>query len=741
MTEQALLQDVRRYLAMFHKRRVLIGTCAASGLLLAGLYNLTTRPLYQATAQLEIARDTPNVLPTSKEVVDLGQPGIDYIQTQYQILRGRTLAERVVEKIHFQKSAELKTGPLMSPLERIQVRLFGKTPRASVDKDGVKLSPAVGAFRSRLSVDPLPGTRLVNVRFSAYDPKLAKDAVNALARAFIDQSLEYRFSTTSEASGWLSDRMKEQQRRVQDAETALQAYREKEGLVNIEERQGLVDQKLSALTAAVVNARTERITKETLFHQMRVLNSAQLETFPLVMGNSLVQSLKGQLVELQRELARLSQTYGEKHPEMVRVRSQIRATEDKLRTETYNVVRSVENDYQTARQQEANLQASLDAIKKEALEINRKAIEYGVLKREVESNQQVFRDLMNRTKETGLESELRSTNIRIIEEAENGVLVAPRKLRNFQIGLLLGLGLGIGLTLLFEHLDNTLKTPEDVKQHLGLPFLGVVPDVAARTAGAGTVKPSPLILRNPKSAVAESYRVLRTNLIFSSAESSGRTVVVTSANPGEGKTTTTVNLAASLAQTGARVLAVEADLRRPSMSQHFSIAKAPGLTDLIVGKAEATSAIHNTRYKGLMVLPCGYLPPNPAELLGSARMKDILRALNGHYDWVIVDTPPVLAMADTPVLCPAVDGIVLVVAAETSGRPAVHRAVDQVTSVGGKIIGVVLNKVDLERNAYYYGQYYGEYYRSYYAEGARYGRTAGEGSGRSARSSRPERRA
>jgi succinoglycan biosynthesis transport protein ExoP len=722
MTEQTLLQDVRRYLAVFHKRRALIATFAIAGVIVAGIYNYTTRPLYQATAQLLIDRETPNVLP-SKEVVDLAQASVDYFQTQYQLLRGRTLAERVVERIGFQKSAELQTGPLMSPIERIQVRFFGKAPEALVDPtDGVKLSPAVAAFRSRLRVDPQQGMRLVNLRFSAYDPELAKTAVNALAEAYIEQTLEYRFTTSNEATGWLSARLAEQKQKVTDAEQALQAYREREGLINVEERQTLVDQKLAALTAAVVNARTERITKETLFNQMHLLSSGQLESYPAVMGSAVVQALKGQLAELQREQARLSETYGDRHPDMVRVRNQIRSTEEKLRAEAQNVVKSIENDYLTARQQEANLQASLDAIKREALEINRKSIEFGVLKREADSNQQLYRELTNRTKETSLESELTASNIRINERAERGVLVSPRVAHNFALGFLIGLGLGLGLTLLFEHLDNTLKTPEDVKQHLGLPFLGVVPDVGARSLSGGGPKPSPLILKNPKSAVAEAYRVLRTNLIFSSAESGGRVIVVTSANPGEGKTTTTVNVAASLAQTGARVLAVEGDLRRPSMSQHFSVPKTPGLTDLIVGKAEATTAIHNTRYKGLMVLPCGYVPPNPAELLGSARMKDILRALRSHYDWVLIDTPPVLAMADTPVLCPIADGVILVVAAESSGRPAVQRAVDQILSVNAKITGVILNRVDLERNAYYYGQYYGEYYRSYYAEGAsRYG--------------------
>jgi polysaccharide biosynthesis transport protein len=271
-----------------------------------------------------------------------------------------------------------------------------------------------------------------------------------------------------------------------------------------------------------------------------------------------------------------------------------------------------------------------------------------------------------------------------------------------------------------------LKTPEDVKEHLGLPFLGMVPDVGVKTNG-NSPRPSPLILKNPQSAVAEAYRVLRTNLIFSSAETKGRALVVTSANPGEGKTTTVANLASSLALNGAKVLAVDADLRRPTMHQHFGIPKTPGLSDLIVGKCQASEAIHTTRFKGLQVLPCGYVPPNPAELLGSAAMKQVVDALRSHYDWVLIDTPPILAMADTPVLCPLVEGVILVIGAEVSGRPAIQRAVDQVLGVGGKVIGVVLNKVDLERNSYYYGQYYGEYYRSYYAEGAsRQPRAVGE---------------
>jgi succinoglycan biosynthesis transport protein ExoP len=725
MNEQVVLQDARRYLAMIHKRRGILITCLALSLVVAILYNYTTRPVYQATAQVLIDRDTPNFLP-NKELVDVVQAGADYYQTQYQLLRGRMLAEKVVERLGLQKSVEFQTGPLMTPWERVQRSILGKPPAAALDSDGIPLSPAVAAFRSRVTVEPVPGSRLVNLRFTAYDPGLAARAVNALAQLYIEQSLEFRFTTSTEATGWLGDRLKEQQQKADMAEKALQQYREKEGLINPEEKQSLVDQKLSTLNTAVLNARTERITKETVYNQMRNLGSS-LETFPLVLTSPIVQSLKTQLADLQKDQARLSETLGDKHPDMIKVRNQIRTTEEKLRNEMHNVVRAAETDYRTAAQQEANLQVSLDVVKREALEVNRKAIEFGVLKREVESNQQLFKELLNRNKQTGLETELKTTNIRVVEKAEvPRAPISPQRIRNYELAVLIGLALGLGLTVFFEHLDNTLKTPEDVKEHLGLPFLGMVPDVGARPTASGTPRASPLILKNPQSAVAESYRVLRTNLIFSSAETTGRALVVSSANPGEGKTTTVANLAASLALNGAKVLAVDADLRRPTMHQHFGIPKTPGLTDLIVGKCQASQAIQATRFKGLQVLPCGYVPPNPAELLGSPSMKHVVEALKSHYDWVLIDTPPILAMADTPVLCPLVEGVILVVGAEVSGRPTLQRAIDQIVNVGGKIVGVVLNKVNLERNSYYYGQYYGEYYRAYYAEGSsRQARAAG----------------
>ena len=705
LTDQPLVQDARRYLAVAHKRRGLLLTAVGLSLLVAVLYNYTTRPVYQATVQILIDKGQPKVLPGSQMV----EAGLQDMQTEYELLRGRALAERLVERLQLQTNPELQTGPMMDPWERFQRRVLGRAPAVMVDNEGLRLSPAAAAVRSRISVDPMPGGRLVNLNFRAYQPVIAASAANALAALYIEQRQELRYSTSSEATGWLSDRVRDEKKKLEDAERALITYQERQG-IGASSEGGTTD---SALSSAALNARMERMAKEATLGQMRGVGAGQLASFPQIASSGSVQAARGRIAELQSEQSRLAETLGDRHPDMVRVRNELAQAEGKLNTEVRAAVRAFESEVQAARAREAALAGNVERAKSDTLAVNRNSVELSALKREVESHRQVYQALTDRSKETGLESELKSTNVRIVEKAETpGTPISPNRTRNYQIALLVGLAIGIGLTLLFENFDNTVRTPEDVKA-MNLPFLGMIPAVAP---GPGANAARPAALRYPEGPVAEAYRVVRTTLLFSSAAEGGRALIVTSTNPGEGKTTTTANLAVSLAANGAKVLVVDADLRRPTLHQHFAISKTPGLSDVIVGKRQISEAIQPARGKTLHVLPCGYIPPNPAELLGSTVMRDIVRALKTRYDWVLIDTPPVLAMADTPVLCPFVDGVILVVASEASHRPAIQRAMDQLAGVGGTVIGAVLNKVDLKRNSYYYSQYYGEYYRSYYAD-------------------------
>jgi polysaccharide biosynthesis transport protein len=709
LTDQPLIQDARRYLAVLHKRRGLLLTAVGLSLLVAVLHNYTTRPVYQATVQLLIEKAQPKVLPGTQMV----DQGLQDMQTEYELLRGRALAEELVKRLELHKSAELQTGPMMGPMERFQRKFLGRAPEVTVDADGMPLSPAAAEVRSRISVEPLPGGRLVNLRFRAYDPGIAANAANALADLYIEERREQRLETSGEATTWLGGQVDAQKDKLVAAEHALLEYQKKNGIPVGDAGDAAQDENTAALTTAALSARMDRLAKETTLVQMRGVGPAQLAAFSQISSSGGVQAARARISALQAEQARLSETLGERHPDMVAVRGEIRQAEDKLHAEVRAALRAFESEVQSARAREAALQGNLDRARTRAANVGSSSAELFALKREVEIHRQLYQTLNERRKETGLEKELTATNVRIVEKAEKpGAPFSPNRTRAYQLALLVGLALGIGLTLLFENFDNTVRTPEDVKA-MNLPFLGMIPAVVPP---AGATAPRPAALRQPDGPVAEAYRVVRTNLLFSTVGEGGRALVVTSTNPGEGKTTTAANLALSLAANGARVLVVDADLRRPTLHQHFGISKTPGLSDVIVGKRQISEAILTPRGKGFHVLPCGYVPPNPAELLGSQVMREIVNALKTRYDWVLIDTPPVLAMADTPVLCPYVDGVILVVASEASSRPAVQRAVDQLASVGGTIIGAVLNKVDLKRNSYYYSQYYGEYYRSYYAE-------------------------
>jgi capsular exopolysaccharide synthesis family protein len=398
---------------------------------------------------------------------------------------------------------------------------------------------------------------------------------------------------------------------------------------------------------------------------------------------------------------------------MVKVRSAIQSAEAKLQVEVDKVVQSVKSDYETALAQERTFVGALEGGKAEALSLNRKGIEFSVLQRDAESNRQVYEALLQRTKETGISGELKASNIRVVDPAEvPSSPFLPRRQQDLTTAAFSGLVLALGLVFLFEYLDNRIKSPQELRAQLNVPFLGMVPSIDVKTSGT-------LLHDGVPPNFAEAIRGVRTNVLFSSADEGVRLIVVTSAGPGEGKSMFSSNLAVSLAQAGQRVLHVDADMRRPRVHAIFDVTQEPGLSNLLVGDCKPSEAIRKSPVQNLCILPAGMIPPNPAELLGSKRCEEFFNSLRQTFDWVILDSPPVLAVADASILANTATGVVFVVGADQTSRQAARAALEQLAAVQAHVIGAVLNRVDLEKNPYYYSAYYRKEYSRYYAQASR----------------------
>lgn len=709
---------VFEYLRVLHRRRYLALTAFLVLVVAGTVYTYTRIPIYQATVQLEIDYESPKIVPFA-QVTDSqlgGWDTEDYYQTQYKILQSRSLARRTLDSANLWRNP-LLAGPRPAPG-------VGAKPEAAKGAIAVPApetpaeTPIINALLGGITVSPVRNSRLVDLQYSSTDPQFAALAANAVAKAYIEQSRDYQYLASRQASDWLDQQLDEQRKQVEASEQALQRYRERTGSVSLEDKQNIVVQKLADLNAAVTKAKTDRLEKEALYEQMKSIagDRKALDTFPAVVSSPFIQQLKAQLADLQRQRAALADKYGPKHPEMIKLQRQIDETDGKIQAEIGNVLQSLRSDYLAALAQESSLVGALDQQKTEAMDLSRQGIDYGVLQRDASTNRQLFDALLQRAKETGVSAELKSTNIRIVDLAiVPSSPVSPNRFRNMLVSLFGGGLFAIGLALLFEYLDNRVKSPEEIKRYLGLPFLGLVPAI-----GADESPEDALLHAEVPPAFAEAFRGIRTNVLFSSAEEGGRSFVVTSTGPGEGKTLVATNLAVALAQAGQRVLLLDADMRKPRVHEVFDLPNVPGLSNVLVGNANASEAVRPGPVANLWLLLSGVTPPNPAELLASERFKAFLSTLEQHFDWVVIDSPPVMAVTDAAVIAHVARGVLYVVRAEATNKRTALTALEQLDSAKAKFLGGVLNRVDVRRNAFYYSNYYRKSYAAYYdAEGGR----------------------
>lgn len=717
-----------RLTALFKHRRI-AGTSFLLVITAMMAQSYSTIPLYQTAAQIEIQDErTISVGAIGVNDPTFWQESEPYYQTQFQIIRSRELGRRVVERLQLQNHPDFNGN---APQPRDPITLVrrarasastwvrglvarpspaGQTQRAP--DESAQESALVGAFLAGVSVQQVPRTRLVNIVYTHTNPEFAALAANTLAEEYTAQNLAQRLQNTGRTLEWLNAELEKATAAVKASDDAMAAYRQENNALSLDNQQNTVGQQLAALNTAAINAKNDRVMKENTYAQVKGANpeSDSADGFPLIGQNTAVVTAKGHLAALRSQQETLGQKYGPQMPQMRDIAQKIETAENVLIAERRKVIESARNEFQAARLTERSFDANLNSARNASMDLDKKTGDYRILERQLESNRKAYQTLLDEEKNLSVVANSRANNVRLMDPAEpRRTPISPNPRRDWLTALLAGVTIALGLAFGIEYFDDTIKTPEDITKRLGLPLLGLVPALRGNRV--------PVLTETVPHDFGEAFRSLRTSLVFTSGGEATRVIAVTSSQPLEGKTTTACNLAMALALGGSRVLLIDADMRRPGLHKTMGLENTHGLSHLLVGQARVREVIQRTTEANLFVITAGRTPPNPSELLASERMNHFIANLaHGPFDWVVIDTPPVLAVTDAVIIAQKVGGVVFVVGSEMTRRVHAERALETLQSGRVRSIGVVLNRVDFDRNKYYYSRYYGYQYKSYYGQ-------------------------
>jgi capsular exopolysaccharide synthesis family protein len=668
--------ELRHLLRMLLARWRLIATVTVACIGLAMAYNASAVKIYESRTRLLIEPDSSQVMPFQGVSEDTNR--YEYFGTQLDILRSRDLSRRTLARM----------------------KMLSADPRVQQGQ--------IGQLAGSLVVNPakLDGSsRTVDLAVRSESPEWAARMANGVAETYVENNLELRRKGNRDAAAWLTDRLAELRKEVTSTASALQQFREQKNAVSLAEGQNIVVQNLNQLSSDVTKVRAEKVQKQAVYDQLAALQKSggALDTFPEIQSNGFIQSQKAQLAGLQQKRKLMSESLLDKHPAMIEIDAEIATASQKLAEETDKIVQSIRNDYQTAVAREQQLLHELNAQQREVLDLSQKAIPYGALQRDAAGTQQIFETVLQRLKEAELSAELQTNNVRVLDAALiPRVPILPRANLNLAIATVLGLVLAIGLALVLETLNPQITAASDISDALGVPLLGITPRVAAlkkKNRRFETVPP----------AFHEAIRGIRTRLMLSSRYGDIRTLAVTSTVPKEGKSVVAASLAASMAMTGRRVLLIDSDLRRAQVHKIFGIRTSPGMSDVLAGVAKPSAALVESSVPGLFIMPAGEHPVG-SDLLDTEAVRQLLEGLHQVFDLIVLDCPPVMALADASIVANVATSVLFVVGSGRTSREAARGAIDRLASVQAQVVGVVLNNAKLGRSS--------SYSYSYYAEGA-----------------------
>ncbi len=690
--------------AVIRKRRWIVASCLGLALSLAAAYCILAPRRYEATVRVVVNPDSGN--PLDLDVGAAMNPFVDPAlmqETQVHIMESDTVAWDVIRKLRLDKAKEFASK---------------KHPEQADSADNIgpdRRFELLNLFHRRLNVASVPKTALIELRFRSRDPRLAAQIVNATADAYLERNFQTHYNANMQVSEWLTKQLDDLKKKVASSEQQVVDFQKQNGIIGTDETHNIVLSQLDEMNKQLAGAQSERIVREARYRQAL---SDDPEVIAQIAPSAKLQLLQGQQADLKNQFAQLSATYGKSYPRVEQVRAQLAQVESSLQKEMLNTRQGLQAEYEAASKGEKLASGEVEVIKQEAYKLNDAGVEFMILNREATANRDLYEDLMKKLNEAGIIAGLKSTNVNVVDPAEIPVIPAePLVGLTMLIAALLGTTAGVASAFLLERLDTTISSPEQAELLAGMPMLSIVPHIVlhGRNGTRPLVKSEmhkPLSLVRPQSAFAESFRALRTTLLLSAPGGAPKVLVITSAVPGEGKTTTAINLAVSLAQSKKRVLLVEADMRKPVILELLALGKKDGLSECLTGAADFTSAVASIpELPALNVLSAGQRPPSPAELLGSDQMRTLIAQWRTGYDHVILDTPPIMGLTDAVVLASMSDAVVLVVRYGRTGTQTLCRARDLLARVNAHTVGIVVNDLKLNSSEHY--NYYG-----YYAENA-----------------------
>jgi capsular exopolysaccharide synthesis family protein len=715
--ERLSLMDVWRVLM---KRSFVILIVTAVFVAAAVIYSSLTKPVYESVSRIEIKPNTtPNVGLQS------------FVNEEQREESGAALQSEIL--VLESNSVMFQTAQSLNLIDRVRA-VEPKEDKVNALATSAEITPAerlglIGLIRGGLRVKIVQGTQMVDISYRSNNPKLATEVVNKLVDTYIDEDLRTKFDRTMHVSNWLQKQLDSLRQEAEDAQRALADYQKRHNIVGTDETSNLTMQTLGQISGDLESAEADRIVKEA---RMRELDSQDADLVALMGDNPQLTTLRGQLDTLQTQRANMASRLGDHHPQMQQLQAQIDKVQASIKSEVALAKRQVRDEYAGSHRLEEMLRKRLDAQKEDAYRLNEGVAQYAILRHEAELNRDLYDTLQVRLKEASVTAGLSATNITVVDRASVPITpVAPRKSMNLMLGLLGGLFLGTAVAFIIESVDDTLQTSEEVEGVTTLPSLATIPHILGEAEKRKRKQTGEqltysdhtqqlIALHNRKSHASEAFRGLRSSLLLSSIDKPPRVIVVTSAFPGEGKTTTSVNLAIALAQRGERVLLVDADLRRGSLDHIFKLEdKSFGLSTVLAQPAVSRDLpVALPELPMLRVLPTGPRPPNPAEMLSSNRMEEQLRQWMQEFDRVVLDTAPLLAVSDTQAMAALADSVILVARAGVTRKRALVRARDLLWRINASITGVVVNDVDMRLENFYtyrygmYGYNYGYGYRS-----------------------------